>query len=175
MIIISHMLDIYKLGDEVLYEPCNKVTKFDSALKTLVEAMFETMLEADGVGLAAPQIGSSDQIFVVDTREAGEQLCFINPSIIETSVDLVPHEEGCLSIPGVFHKIMRPRCVTIQAQDVNGKAFTLKASGLLARVIQHEYDHLSGRLFIDHLPPEEKAAMIKAYERKNHIRKGKRK
>jgi len=169
------MLDIYKLGEEVLYEPCNKVEKFDSALKTLVEAMFDTMIEADGVGLAAPQIGSSDQIFVVDTREEGERLCFINPSIIETSVDLVPHEEGCLSIPGVYRKIMRPRCVTVQAQDVNGKAFTLKADGLLARVIQHENDHLKGRLFIDNLPPEERSAAVKAYERKNHIKKGKRK
>ncbi len=166
------MLDIYKLGDEVLRAPTKKVTRFDNGLAILVDAMFTTMEEADGVGLAGPQVGVSEQIFVVDTRNEGERLAFINPEIIETGIDLVPYEEGCLSVPGVYHDVMRPSTVTIQAQNVNGKAFTLKAEGLLARVIQHEYDHLFGKLFIDRLDEKDKEMMIKAYEKRQ--KKGKK-
>ncbi|MDD7588910.1 peptide deformylase [Bullifex porci] len=168
------MLDIYKLGEDVLYTPTQRVTKFDSALKLLVDAMFETMDEADGVGLAAPQVGVSQKLFVVDDRN-GNRIAFINPEIIETSVEEGPYEEGCLSLPGVYHNVIRPLGVTIQAQDVNGKAFTIKASGLLARVIQHENDHLNCRLFIDRLSDEDREMMVKVYERKNKTKKrGKR-
>ena len=167
------MLDIYKLGDEVLRTPTKKITHFDNSLALLVDAMFSTMEEADGVGLAGPQIGASDQLFVVDTRNEGERYVFINPEIIETSVELVPYEEGCLSVPGIYHDVVRPAEVTIQAQNLQGKVFTVKASGLLARVIQHEYDHLYGKLFVDRLDPNEKELVIKAYEKRN--KKGKRK
>lgn len=172
------MLDIYTLGDEVLRDATSEVDKFDSALEMLVDAMFETMDEADGVGLAAPQVGVSNRIFVVDThRSPEERLAFINPEIIETSVDLVPYEEGCLSIPGVYHDVMRPKSVTVQARDVKGKVFTIKAEGLLARVIQHENDHLYGKLFVDRLDDAERERVVKAYERKAHRKdkKGKRK
>lgn len=163
------MLDIYTLGEDVLREGTSEVDKFDSALKMLVDAMFETMDEADGVGLAAPQVGVSQRIFVVDTRRSPEErLAFINPEIIETGVEMVPYEEGCLSIPGVYHDVMRPKTITIQARDVNGKPFTLKADGLLARAIQHENDHLSGKLFIDRLDEAEREKVVKAYERKAH-------
>ncbi|MCR5732408.1 MAG: peptide deformylase [Sphaerochaetaceae bacterium] len=161
------MLDIYKLGEDVLSEPTTKVTEFDSALKLLVEAMFETMDEAEGVGLAAPQIGVSKRIFVVDTHQSeDERLCFINPEILETSPDLVHYEEGCLSVPGVYHDVVRPSHVTVHAQDLNGKAFTVKAGGLLARVIQHENDHLYGKLFIDRLDKDEHDMMVRVYERR---------
>lgn len=169
------MLDIYTLGDEVLSEKAGKVTKFDSALRMLVDAMFETMDEADGVGLAGPQVGVTERLFVVDTHREGERLAFINPEIIETGVEEVPYEEGCLSIPGVYHDVMRPSTVTIQAQDVNGKAFTIKAQGLLARVVQHENDHLNGVLFIDRLDDEERAKVVKIYERKQHMKRKKHK
>ncbi len=166
------MLEIYKLGEDVLTEPTEKVTQFDSALKMLVDAMFETMDEAEGVGLAAPQVGVSKRIFVVDThRGENERIAFINPEILETSPDLVHYEEGCLSVPGVYHDVMRPSHVNIHAQDVNGKAFTIKAEGLLARVIQHENDHLYGKLFIDRLDQDEHDLMVRVYERKNRTKK----
>ncbi|MBR1937661.1 MAG: peptide deformylase [Spirochaetales bacterium] len=171
------MLDIYKLGEDVLSEQTTKVTEFDSALKMLVDAMFETMDEAEGVGLAAPQVGVSKRLFVVDTHQnENERLCFINPEILETSPDLVHYEEGCLSIPGVYHDVERPSHVTVHAQDINGKAFTVKAEGLLARVIQHENDHLYGKLFIDRLEKDDRDLMVRLYERqeKNHG-KGKKK
>ena len=156
------MLDIYRYGDEVLREPTRDVTKFDDALAMLVDAMFDTMIEADGVGLAGPQVGVSSRLFVVDTRREGE----------ETSDDSVPYEEGCLSIPGVYHDVMRPSRIVVRAQDVDGRHFTLEAGGLLARVIQHEYDHLEGRLFVDRLDDEEKAKVVAQYEKRS---RGKRK
>ena len=167
------MLDIYKLGEDVLYTPTEKVKKFDSALKMLIDAMFDTMDEADGVGLAGPQVGVSQKLFVVDDRK-GNRIAFINPEIIETSVEVGPYEEGCLSVPGVYHDVIRPLGVTVQAQDVNGKAFTIKATGLLARIIQHENDHLNAKLFIDRLSENDRAMMIKVYERKNKTKKRKK-
>lgn len=167
------MLDIYKLGEDVLYTPTEKVKKFDSALKMLIDAMFDTMDEADGVGLAGPQVGVSQKLFVVDDRK-GNRIAFINPEIIETSVEVGPYEEGCLSVPGVYHDVIRPLGVTVQAQDVNGKAFTIKATGLLARIIQHENDHLNAKLFIDRLSEDDRVMMVKVYERKNKTKKRKK-
>ncbi len=164
------MLDIYKIGDEVLTEKCSDITEFDEAVRMLSDAMLDTLEEADGVGLAGPQVGVSKKIFVVHIR--GEKpIVFINPSIIATSIETGVYEEGCLSIPGVYHDVVRPLRVTIQAQDVNGKAFTIEADGLLARVIQHENDHLYGKLYIDHLDEKERDKVIRAYEKKNRIRR----
>ena len=167
------ILEIVKIGDEVLREKCTPVKEFDSAFKMLTDAMFDELIEADGVGLAAPQIGISQRFFVVDIRD-GKRYVFVNPEIVETSIEKGPYEEGCLSIPGVYHDVERPLRVTIQARNAEGKLFNLTADGLLARVIQHEYDHLEGKLFIDHLYPEEKAKTLKAYEKKQK-RGGKKK
>ena len=163
------MLDIYTLGDDVLREECKDITEFDPALRMLADAMLDTLDEADGVGLAGPQVGVSERIFVVHIPDE-DPIVFVNPEIIETSIEVSPYEEGCLSIPGVYHEVIRPSRVTVQAQDINGKAFTIKADGLLARVIQHENDHLSGVLYIDHLTEPEQKAVIKSYERKNKAR-----
>ncbi len=160
------MLDIYTLGDEVLTEKCQPVTKFDDALKILVDAMFETMAEADGVGLAAPQVGVNSRLFVIHIQ-GQEKRAYINPQIIETSIESDTAEEGCLSIPGVWHDVQRPARVAVQAQDTEGKVFTVKAEGLLARAIQHENDHLNGVLFIDRLDDEEREKMVKAYEKRS--------
>ncbi|MCK9192141.1 MAG: peptide deformylase [Sphaerochaetaceae bacterium] len=165
------MLDIYTIGEEILTVKCKKVVTFDSSLKLLVDAMFETMDEADGVGLAAPQVGIDMRLFVVDDHD-GVRREFINPEIVETSMENVALEEGCLSIPGVYHDIERPAQVTVQAQDMNGKTFKLKADALLARAIQHENDHLNGVVFIDRLDEKEREKMIKAYTKKNHLKKG---
>lgn len=165
------MLDIYKLGDEVLKQKCEKVTKFDDSLKILVDAMFETMEEADGVGLAGPQVGVEQRLFVVEIPTENIKLAFINPEILETSEEVGPYNEGCLSMPNVYHDVIRPLKVKIFAQDVKGKAFTIKADGLLARVIQHENDHLDGKMFIDRIEPEEREKMIALYNKKNKRRK----
>ena len=164
------MLDICVLGDEVLREECSDITEFDDALRMLADAMVETLDEADGVGLAGPQIGVPKKIFAIHLR-GGEPIIFINPSIVATSIEEGPYEEGCLSIPGVFHDVIRPLRVTIQAQDVSGKAFTIEADGHLARAIQHENDHLHGKLYIDHLDEKEREKVVRAYEKKNRMRR----
>ncbi len=167
------MLDIYTLGEEVLREKCQKVIKFDSALKILIDAMFDTMDEADGVGLAAPQVGVNQRLFVIHIRGA-EKRAYINPQIIETSIETSTDEEGCLSIPGVWHDVQRPSRVSVQAQDVEGKVFQVKAEGLLARALQHETDHLNGVLFIDRLSDEEREKMVQAYEKRNKSKRRKK-
>ncbi|MCF0237878.1 MAG: peptide deformylase [Sphaerochaetaceae bacterium] len=168
------MLDIYTIGEEVLRQKCEKVTKFDHSLEILVDAMYDTLAEADGVGLAAPQVGVDQRLFIVSLDD-GTQKTFINPEILETSVETGPYNEGCLSVPGVYHDVIRPLEVTVFAQDVQGKSFTLKASGLLARVIQHETDHLNGLLFTDRLSPEDREHVLKIYEKKQDVKKRKRK
>jgi len=110
--------------------------------------MFDTMIDADGVGLAGPQIGRSLRVFVLIADDDVRRV-FINPQIIRTSGELCDYEEGCLSVPKVYESIRRPKEVTVQALDENGRSFTLEADGLLARIIQHENDHLDGVMFID--------------------------
>ena len=144
------MLKIYKLGEEVLRQKSVPIkdTEINDELRQLAVEMFETMDAANGVGLACPQIGKNIRMFVA-MADDDVQRVFINPQIIATSDDSVPYEEGCLSVPQVYENIMRPSKVTVQAQDQNGKKFTLEAEGLLARIIQHETDHLDGVIFID--------------------------
>lgn len=155
-----------KLGEEVLREKCTKVTQFDDALHILIQAMYETLEEAEGIGLAAPQVGVDKRFFIVSLPD-GTKREFINPEITGMSVETNPYEEGCLSLPGVYHDVVRPSKVIISAQDANGNPFTLKASGLMARVIQHEYDHLDGVLFIDHLDEEERQKLVRVYEKQS--------
>ncbi|MBO4546828.1 MAG: peptide deformylase [Treponema sp.] len=144
------MLKIYKLGEEVLRQKSVPIkdAEINDELRELAVEMFETMDAANGVGLACPQIGKNIRMFVA-MADDDVQRVFINPQIIATSDDSVPYEEGCLSVPQVYENIMRPSKVTVQAQDQNGKKFTLEAEGLLARIIQHETDHLDGVIFID--------------------------
>ena len=160
------MLDIITLGDEVLREKCSPVTEFDDALHILIEAMFETLDAAEGIGLAAPQVGVDKRFFIVSLPD-GTRREFINPEIVGTSVETNPYEEGCLSLPGVYHDVERPSKVIVTARTADGATFRLKTSGLLARVIQHEYDHLDGKLFIDRLSEEERRKVVRAYEKKN--------
>ena len=144
------MLKICKLGEEVLRKKSVPIKdeEINDELRALAEEMFETMESANGVGLACPQIGKNIRMFVAEADDDVKRV-FINPQIIATSDDSVPYEEGCLSVPQVYENIMRPSKVTVQAQDQNGKKFTLEAEGLLARIVQHENDHLDGVIFID--------------------------
>ncbi len=144
------MLKIYKLGEEVLRQKCEavKAEEINDEFRALIKEMFLTMDEANGVGLAAPQVGIAKRFFVAMSDDDVERV-FINPVITKTSSELSEYEEGCLSIPGVYETIVRPKAVTISALDINGKPFTLDAEGLLARIVQHESDHLDGVLYID--------------------------
>ena len=122
-----------------------------SLWKETADRMFEALGAQRGIGLAGPQVGLAQRIFVVSV-EGDEPRVFINPSIIETSQETAKYEEGCLSIPGVWVNVVRPKTVKVQAWNERGRAFTLEAGGILARAILHEHDHLEGVLFIDRLP-----------------------
>ncbi len=142
------VLDIVKLGEDILRQKAEPVAEVNDEIRKLAEDMFETMIEADGVGLAGPQVGKNLRMFVLMADDDVRRV-FINPQIIKTSEELGDYDEGCLSIPQVYETIRRPVRVTVQALNENGKPFTLDADGLLARIIQHEYDHLDGIVFID--------------------------
>lgn len=140
--------NIRKYGDDVLRKKCREIDEIDDRLLTLIEDMKETMYDADGVGLAAPQVGILKRLFVIDIGEG--PLVFINPEIIETSGSQTD-EEGCLSLPGETEEVMRPNYVRARALNEKGEEFEIEAEELLARAILHEYDHLNGTLFIDRI------------------------
>ena len=142
------LLEITKLGEEILRKTAEPVQEINDEIRQLAEDMFETMIEADGVGLACPQVDKNLRMFVVIADDDVRRV-FINPEIIKTSEELGDYDEGCLSIPKVYETIRRPIKVTVQAFNEKGKPFTLDADGLLARIIQHENDHLNGIMFID--------------------------
>ena len=142
------LLNIVKLGEDILRQKALPVEEVNDEIRKLAEDMFETMEAAEGVGLACPQVGKSIRMFVL-TADDNVRRVFINPQIIKTSEEVGDYDEGCLSIPQVYETITRPLKVTVQALNENGKPFTLEADGLLARIIQHEYDHLDGILYID--------------------------
>lgn len=149
------MREIRIYGDPVLRKKAKVIEIFDEQLRSFVEEMKETMVMRDGVGLAAPQVGESMRLVVVDTT-GGEQppLVLINPQVVESSDESEDYEEGCLSLPDINLKIERPRNVTVRAQDVDGNTFTIEhAEGLLSRALQHEIDHLDGILIVDHVSP----------------------
>lgn len=148
-------MKIYKLGEEILRKKAVPVepSEINDDMRALFDEMFETMTAADGVGLAAPQIGISKRFFVLVADDDVRRV-FVNPQIIGTSNDLCDYEEGCLSLPGISENIKRPSKVTVQALNEHGKPFTLEADGLLARIIQHENDHLDGIVYIDRGDPE---------------------
>ncbi|MES2216991.1 MAG: peptide deformylase [Pseudomonadota bacterium] len=144
---------IVYLPDQRLRQPTKEVTVFDDKLKTLIEDMYETMYHNDGIGLAAPQIGLSLRLAVIDVSEKrNENFCIINPQIIQAEgEDLM--DEGCLSVPGVFDRAPRALRVVVRTQDETGKFREIKGDGLLAHCLQHEIDHLNGKLFVDYLSP----------------------
>ena len=144
---------IVKLGEPVLEKLAEPVTEFDEGLKKLVEDMFESMYEAHGVGLAAPQIGIGKRIAVVDVtfkEDPKARLVLVNPEIVHTEGKQTS-QEGCLSIPEFREKVTRARKVTVKAQDLTGKWFETTGEDLLARAFLHETDHLNGKLYISHV------------------------
>ena len=153
---------VYIYNDPVLRRKARPVNQISGTVRKLIEDMFETMDAGGGIGLAAPQVGVSKRIFVLDTRELGERLACINPKIISSSKnDLCPYNEGCLSLPDMEAEVIRPRRVTLQYTSPDGEEVQVEADDMLARVIQHEYDHLEGILFIDRVKsPRERRALV---------------
>lgn len=146
------VLNILKFPDPRLHRVAEPVREVDGRIRQLVSDMAETMYEAPGIGLAATQVDVHLRVIVIDVSEAKDQLnVFINPEIVDESADSKVYEEGCLSVPGVYDEVERPDRVTVRALDEQGKPFTLDCDGLLAVCIQHEIDHLNGRVFVQYL------------------------
>ena len=153
--LIMSIRKVVKYGEASLREPSKEVHKVSQKIKTLVDDLFDTMYAQNGVGLAAPQVGENYRVFVIDVSSGNEPLnpmVFINPKIIKKSGAVISHE-GCLSFPEAYTDVKRYANVMVKAMDRNGRAFVLEAKDgtLLARCIQHEFDHLNGVLFIDHV------------------------
>lgn len=152
------------MWEETLREVSSPVPCINEDVKRLIDEMFITLKESNGIGLAAPQIGRNIRLFIVQLEE-NDGMVFINPEIIRTSDEQCSMEEGCLSIPKVYEKVIRPKDVTLQYMDINGRKQLIQATGLLARVIQHEYDHLNGVLFVDRLEEELKEKAIGKFKK----------
>jgi peptide deformylase len=145
------VLDIRVLGDPILRQETTPVSAVTNELRRLIDDMFRTMHRAKGIGLAAPQVGRTERIAIADVDGGKQPLVFVNPEIVSSSSGTSKSEEGCLSIPDVFGDVVRPETIVVRALDRDGTPFELEASDLLARCIQHEVDHLRGKLFIDYL------------------------
>lgn len=160
------ILDIRVLGDPVLREETKPVSEITDEIRQLVKDMFDTMYLAKGIGLAAPQVGRTERIAIVDVDE--NPFVIINPEIIETSGKPSKSEEGCLSIPDVYGDVERPARVRVRALDIEGKTFEIEAGDLLGRCLQHEIDHLHGKLFLDYMSVlKRRSAMAKWQKEKD--------
>ncbi len=161
--------EIKLLGDPVLREPAEVVAELDDEVRTLVKEMFETMYLAEGIGLAAPQVGVSTRVLVVDLGEADEDgagaVALVNPRVLESSRKKDKASEGCLSIPGIEEIVERPETVTVEGTDPDGEFLTMEVSGLLSRALQHEIDHLDGILFIDRVSPLKRRMLLKKWQK----------
>jgi peptide deformylase len=160
------LLNILRYPDARLHKVAKPVTEFGERLATLVADMAETMYDAPGVGLAASQVDVHEQLVIIDTSDTKDDLkVFINPEITWASDDKQVYDEGCLSVPGIYDGVERPSRVKVRAFDLHGKPFELEADGLLAVCIQHEMDHLMGKVFVEYLSPLKrnriKAKMVK--------------
>ena len=146
------LLPILTYPDPRLGKIARPVTRFDERLRTLVANLAQTMYDANGVGLAATQVDVHERVIVIDTSETRDQLqVFVNPRIVGASATRRLAEEGCLSVPGVYDEVERPDAVTVEAEDERGTTFRIEAEQLLAVCIQHEMDHLSGKVFVEYL------------------------
>ncbi len=161
------LLEIRKYPNEVLKKRAEKIENIDSELQKLIDDMIETMYKANGVGLAAPQVGVSKRLIVVDTslREENQKLIvLINPEIIQSDEEILS-EEGCLSLPGFITRLKRKEKVLVKGLDREGKEIEIEAEGLLSRALQHEIDHLDGILLIDRISPLKKELFRRKYQR----------
>lgn len=145
-------LEVLHFPDKRLRKVAQPVKKVDREIKNIIEQMFFTMYEEKGIGLAATQVNIHKRIIVIDVSEnKNEKIFLINPQIISLSKDLDTMEEGCLSVPGFYESVSRPKTIKVSSLDIDGKQIEFEAEGLLATCIQHEIDHLNGKLFVDHI------------------------
>ena len=165
------LLKILEFPDPRLRTVAKKVTIFDQDLKTQVENMFETMYHAPGVGLAATQVNYHQRLIVIDvSSDKNEPIVLINPEIVTRSGEQLM-EEGCLSVPEIYAEVSRDAEITVKAQNVDGQEFELSANELLSVCIQHEMDHLEGKLFVDYLSPLKRERVRKALEKQRRQKK----
>lgn len=157
------MLPISLYGDPVLRKKCKKVETSFLNIKKIINNMFMTMYQANGIGLAAPQVGLSIQLFIVDISLRSFKEIFINPKIIKAHIDLCKDKEGCLSIPKIIENVERPKKIEIEYYNEHWEKCKETLHGIEARVVQHEYDHLNGKLFIDYLPSFKRNLIKKIY------------
>lgn len=160
------ILEILEFPDPRLRTQAKPVAAVDDKLRQLIDDMFETMYDAPGVGLAATQVNVHQRLVVIDVSEDKSQpLVFINPEITILDDELNEYDEGCLSIPGFYETVVRPKRIQVTALDRNGEPFTLEPEGLLAVCIQHELDHLNGKLFVDYVSPVKRDRIRKKLEK----------
>lgn len=157
-------MKVVRIGDPLLREKAVRVKQFGESLKQILDQMVVLMKKKSGVGLAAPQVGISERFFVVQ-EPGGQPIAFVNPEILETSMETSEFTEGCLSVPGVWATVTRPASLRIQAMNGDGKVFRLDADGYLARIIQHELDHLNGVLFVDRMEEKDRMKIRKKLEK----------
>ncbi len=163
------ILNILEFPDPRLTTVASDVESFDDELKKLVEDMIETMYSANGIGLAATQVNVHKRLLVLDVSESQDNpLVYINPEILSRDGEQV-HEEGCLSVPGIYASVTRAENITIKAQNANGETFEETLEGLHAVCIQHEMDHLIGRLFVDYLSPLKRNMVRKKLEKQRKV------
>ena len=159
------LLDILRFPDERLRTKAQPVENVDEAVQQMIEDMFDTMYDAPGIGLAATQVDIHQQMIVIDiSEEKNQPLCLINPEILHKE-GTEKCEEGCLSVPAYYAEVQRAEKVTIKALNQKGETFELEADGLLAVCIQHEMDHLKGKLFVDYLSPLKQQRLLKKLEK----------
>ncbi|MAE28340.1 MAG: peptide deformylase [Planctomycetota bacterium] len=170
---LAASFNVIPYPNPVLRQPAEEVTAFDEALQDTVKAMFARMRASEGVGLAAPQVGISQRILVINATGAPEDdLVLINPTLVERSGPETLFDEGCLSFPGIYAQVRRPDRCAIEAQDSAGKPLRASFEGFLSRVVQHEFDHLEGVLLVDRMSPADKlknkaalGELVEAYRR----------
>jgi peptide deformylase len=161
------ILDILIHPDPRLKKPCEQIVEVTQDLRSLARDMLETMYDAPGVGLAAPQVGAMKRLIVMDCIKDGppEPMVLLNPQVIWSSEDLSAYEEGCLSIPDQYAEVKRPALVTVQWLDLEGASQERTFEGLWATCVQHEIDHLDGKLFIDYLRPLKRQMITRKMEK----------
>ncbi len=163
-------LEILEFPDPRLRTVAKPVAEVNDEIRTLIDDMFETMYAAPGVGLAATQVNVHQQIIVIDVSEdQDDPRVFINPEIHVDDGELYSYDEGCLSVPGFYESVERPAHVTVKALDRDGEPFEIKPDGLLAVCIQHEMDHLNGKLFVDYISPVKRNRIRKKLEKQHRL------
>ena len=165
------VLDILEFPDPRLRTVATLVESVDEGMRALVEDMLETMYDASGIGLAATQVNVHKRLLVMDVSEERDQpMVFINPSVEVLDPELGSYDEGCLSVPGFYEEVNRPRQIRVTALDRNGESFTEELEGLAAICLQHEIDHLDGKLFVDYISPLKRQRIRRKLEKSHRMR-----